>query len=129
LAGVLTGEWAAFSPGAVSVESLVALAYLTVIGSLVAFTTFGWLLRVAPLQFVATYAYVNPVVAVVLGVIVLNEALTARTIVAGIIIVFAVALIITTRGRMRAPARASRPAPDGAAVVAPPGEPARTSAG
>jgi drug/metabolite transporter (DMT)-like permease len=103
LVGLISGEWARFSPTAVSLDSLLALAYLTVIGSLLAFTTYGWLLRVAPLQFIATYAYVNPVVAVILGVLILNEPLTPRTLIAGAVIVFAVALIITARGRMRAP--------------------------
>ena len=120
--GLITGEWAGFNPAAVSGESIVAIAYLTVIGSLLAFTTYGWLLRVAPLQFIATYAYVNPVVAVILGVLILNEPLTPRTLVAGGIIVFAVALIITARGRMRAPAPAT-PAEEPRAVR-PAGEPA-----
>ena len=48
----------------ISPASLGALAYLTVVGSLVAFTAYGWLLRVAPLPLIATYAYVNPIVAV-----------------------------------------------------------------
>ena len=104
-AGLVTGEWQTFSPAAVSFDSLIALAYLTIIGSLLAFTTYGWLLRVAPLPFIATYAYVNPVVAVILGTVVLDEPLTPRTLVAGAVIVFAVALIITARGRMRAPSR------------------------
>ncbi len=52
---------------------------------------------------IATYAYVNPVVAVVLGALVRNETIDARTVVAGAVIVFAVALIVTARGRMRAP--------------------------
>ena len=51
--------------------------YLTVIGSLLAFTVYGWMLRVAPLPLVATYAYVNPVVAVILGAIVLGEPIDA----------------------------------------------------
>jgi drug/metabolite transporter (DMT)-like permease len=128
LVGLITGEWAAFSPAAVSLDSLLALAYLTVIGSLLAFTTYGWLLRVAPLQFIATYAYVNPVVAVILGVVILNEPLTPRTLIAGAVIVFAVALIITARGRMRAPDR-SASAEEDASRVRPAREPARTSAG
>ena len=83
--------------------------YLTVIGSLLAFTVFGWLLRVAPLPLVATYAYVNPVVAVILGALVLQEPIDARTVVAGAIIVFAVALIVTARGRDdRRPRRSDR---------------------
>ena len=58
---------ASFDVGVVSAESFLALLYLTVIGSLLAFTTYGWMLRVAPLPFVSTYAYVNPVIAVILG--------------------------------------------------------------
>jgi drug/metabolite transporter (DMT)-like permease len=107
IAGLVTGEWQRFVPTAISFDSLIALAYLTVIGSLLAFTTYGWLLRVAPLPLIATYAYVNPVVAVFLGTVVLAEPLTPRTLVAGVVIVFAVALIITARGRMRRPAEAS----------------------
>jgi drug/metabolite transporter (DMT)-like permease len=99
------GETSAFRPHAVSPESLAAFAYLTVIGSLVAFTAYVWLLRVAPLPLIATYAYVNPIVAVVLGAIVLQEPITPRTLVAGAVIIFAVALIITARGRMMSAAR------------------------
>jgi drug/metabolite transporter (DMT)-like permease len=87
----------------VSTGSFAAFLYLTVIGSLVAFTTFGWLIRVAPLPLVATYAYVNPVVAVVLGGLVLSEPIEPRTILAGAVIVGAVALIVTARSRMTAP--------------------------
>jgi drug/metabolite transporter (DMT)-like permease len=106
---LITGEPGRLQPVAISGESLVALAYLTVIGSLVAFTTYGWLLRIAPLPLIATYAYVNPIVAVILGWLVLAEPLTPRTVVAGAVIVFAVALIITARGRMRAPVTAPDP--------------------
>ncbi len=97
----VSGELPTFDPAAVSQASMVALLYLTVVGSLLAFTTFGWLLRVAPLPLVSTYAYVNPVVAVILGSIVLGEAIDVRTAVAGTVIVVAVALIITSRGRTR----------------------------
>lgn len=93
------GEVASFDPVAVTRESLVALVYLTIVGSLLAFTVFAWLLRVAPLTKVATYAYVNPIVAVILGAIVLDEPITPRTLVAGAVIVVAVALIVTARGR------------------------------
>ena len=58
------------------------------------------MVRVAPLPFVTTYAYVNPVVAVILGAIVLGEVIDPRTLVAGTIIIVAVALIVTARGRM-----------------------------
>ncbi len=109
---VTSGELSSFRLDAVSPASLEALVYLTGIGSLVAFTAYGWLLRVAPLPLIATYAYVNPVVAVILGAAVRNEPVDPRTLVAGAVIVFAVALIVTARGRMRAPrgAVASRPA-------------------
>jgi drug/metabolite transporter (DMT)-like permease len=101
--GAATGELARFDPTGISTESLAALAYLTAIGSLLAFTAYGWLLRVAPLPFISTYAYVNPVVAVILGAIVLQEPIEPRTLLAGAVIVGAVALIVTARGRMTAP--------------------------
>jgi drug/metabolite transporter (DMT)-like permease len=105
--GTLKGETSGFRLDAVSSESLLAFAYLTVIGSLVAFTAYVWLLRVAPLPLIATYAYVNPIVAVILGAIVLQEPITPRTLVAGAVIIFAVALIITARGRLMSAARRS----------------------
>jgi drug/metabolite transporter (DMT)-like permease len=92
----------------VSGESLAALAYLTLVGSILAFTVYGSLLRIAPLPLIATYAYVNPVVAVALGWVVLREPITPRTVVAGAIIVAAVAVIITARSRMAAPQGAAR---------------------
>jgi drug/metabolite transporter (DMT)-like permease len=101
--GGVTGEFAALDVGAISRESVLALLYLLVLGSLVAFTVYGWMLRVAPLPLVATYAYVNPVIAVILGAIVLDETIDSRTVVAGAVIVFSVALTVTARGRMSAP--------------------------
>jgi drug/metabolite transporter (DMT)-like permease len=103
LMAALAGEFGRFDPAAVSGASLVAFLYLTIIGSLLAFTAYGWLLRVAPLPLIATYAYVNPVVAVILGAIILDEAIDPRTVIAGAIIVGAVILIVTARGRMSAP--------------------------
>jgi drug/metabolite transporter (DMT)-like permease len=100
---LVSGELNSFRLDAVSTASIGALVYLTVIGSLLAFTAYGWLLRVAPLPLIATYAYVNPVVAVILGALVRHEPIDPRTLVAGAVIVFAVALIVTARGRMRAP--------------------------
>jgi drug/metabolite transporter (DMT)-like permease len=102
--GVFHGELGQLHLDAIAPDSIVALVYLTGIGSLLAFTTYGWLLRVAPLPWIATYAYVNPVVAVFLGTVVLGEPIEPRTLVAGAVIVTAVALIVTTRGRMRTPA-------------------------
>lgn len=106
LMSVATGEPSRFDAAAVSTESIAAFLYLTVIGSLLAFTTFGWMLRVAPLPLVATYAYVNPIVAVILGALILGEPIEPRTLVAGAIIVGAVALIVTARGRMTGPGTA-----------------------
>ena len=104
---IATGEPARFDPGAISGPSFAAFLYLTVIGSVLAFTTYGWMIRVAPLPLVATYAYVNPVIAVILGAIILSEPIEPRTIFAGAIIVGAVALIVTARGRMTAPGTAA----------------------
>ncbi|MBA3235745.1 MAG: EamA family transporter [Chloroflexi bacterium] len=108
LMAALAGEFGAFDPGAISVDSMIAFGYLTIAGSLVAFTAYGYLLRVAPLPLVSTYAYVNPVVAVILGALVLHEPIAPATAVAGVIIVVAVALLVTARGRMRS-ARADDP--------------------
>lgn len=112
---VAAGEPAGFQLDQVSASSIAAFAYLTVIGSILAFTTYGWLLRQAPLPLIATYAYVNPVVAVALGAIILHEPIDPRTLVAGAVIVAGVALIVTARGRMQRPrsAVAVAPTPDG----------------
>lgn len=100
-ASVATGELGRFSPAAVSTDSAWALLYLVVVGSLVGFTTYVWLLRVAPLSKIATYAYVNPVVAFILGALLLGEPISPRTVVAAVVIVAAVALIVTARSRSR----------------------------
>jgi len=107
---IATGE-----PGRVQVEtvspaSLAALAYLIGIGSLVGFTCYVWLVQNAPVTTIATYAYVNPVVAVALGAVILGEPVGPRTLVAGAVIVVAVALIIAAQGRGR---DAEPPPPEG----------------
>ena len=101
LAGAVRGE--RFDVDAVSGQSVAALAYLVVFGSLVAFTAYSWLLGVAPVSQVATYAYVNPVVAVLLGVLVAGEAVETVTLVGGAITVLAVAVVVGEEGR-KAPA-------------------------
>jgi drug/metabolite transporter (DMT)-like permease len=126
---VLTGELGRFRPEAVSASSLAGLAYLTVFGSLLAFNAYAWLLRNAPLSLVGTYAYVNPVVAVALGGLILAEPITPRTLVASAVIVAAVAMIVTARGRMARPATELAPvegsvAADGAGAASPAGPPA-----
>lgn len=84
-----------------SAASLLALLYLITIGSWVGFTSYVWLLRNARTSLVSTYAYVNPVVAVFLGWLVLDERITVRTFIAGAIIIAAVAIIISTGGTQR----------------------------
>ena len=89
-----SGELGAFSPEAVSPRSLVALAYLIVAGSLVGFSAYVFLLGATTPARVSTYAYVNPIVAVLLGWLVAGESVAPRTLVAAAVIVAAVALII-----------------------------------
>ncbi len=112
LAAAITGEAARFHPGAVSLRSLLACGYLIVFGSLVGFTAYGWLLREVPAARVSTYAYVNPVVAVVLGWALAGEPLSGRTLAAAAIIVTGVVLITTYQARHHVPA-AIRLAPGG----------------
>jgi drug/metabolite transporter (DMT)-like permease len=93
--GSITGEWARLDLAAVSRESWLGLLYLIGFGSMIGYTAYVWLLRHAPLSLVSTYAYVNPVVAVLLGWLIAGEPLTARTLLAAGIIVAAVVVITT----------------------------------
>jgi drug/metabolite transporter (DMT)-like permease len=90
VAGAAAGEHV----GTPSAESAWAWLYLVVIGSLVAYTSYTWLLRNAPIQLVSTYAYVNPVVAVILGAVILNESIGAATVLGTGVIVASVAAIV-----------------------------------
>ena len=110
VASVLRGELATFDPTAVSGRSLLALFYLISFGSLVAFTAYLWILRVATPARAATYAYVNPVVAVLLGWAFAGESLTARMAIAAAIIVGSVALIIQAGGERAEASQAKREA-------------------
>jgi drug/metabolite transporter (DMT)-like permease len=101
VAGLLRGEASLLRFDAFSTRSLIALAYLVTIGSWVGFTSYVWLLRNARTSLVSTYAYVNPVVAVFLGWLVLGETVTIRTFVAGAIVVIGIAIIISTGGAAR----------------------------
>lgn len=96
---VVSGELGRFHASAVSTHSMLAVLYLVVFGSLVGYCVYIWLLRVATPSSVSTYAYVNPVVAVFLGWLILAEPLTPRTLVAAAVIVGAVALITRGSGR------------------------------
>jgi drug/metabolite transporter (DMT)-like permease len=97
IAGAIHGEFASIHPERFSTASLLGLAYLVVFGSWVAFSAYVWLLRSAPISLVSTYAYVNPVVAVFLGWAFLSERITPRTVVAGAVILAAVALMLSAR--------------------------------
>lgn len=109
LAGTLTGEWSRFDLSQISTSSLLAFVYLTTFGSIIAFSAYVWLLGVTTPARAATYAYVNPVVAVFLGWALANEPLTLRTIVAAAIIVGAVVIINTYRDRQPTPVEAVAP--------------------
>lgn len=93
------GELGGFSFGAVSGRSWLALAYLVVFGSLVAFTAYVWLLGNAPVSVVSTYAYVNPAVAVLLGALLAGERLTGATLAGGLTVLAAVTVVVTAEGR------------------------------
>jgi drug/metabolite transporter (DMT)-like permease len=105
VAALASGELAAFRPERLTADSILATGYLTVVGSLVAFTAFVWVIRHAPLPLVTTYAFVNPVIAVFLGWLLLHEVVDAVQLVAGGVIVAGVALIILARGRMASTVR------------------------
>jgi drug/metabolite transporter (DMT)-like permease len=90
VAGAAAGEHI----GTPSGESAWAWVYLVVIGSLVAYTSYTWLLRNAPISQVSTYAYVNPVVAVILGALILNESVGIVTVLGTAVIVASVAVIV-----------------------------------
>jgi len=93
LIGLAAGEANDVDLGTISGRSWLALAYLVVMGSVVAFSAYVWLLHNAPISLVATYAYVNPVIAVLLGALILNEPITAAVVAGGAVIVLGVVLV------------------------------------
>lgn len=99
LLGVLRGE-----PGRLHLDQIhgsgwIALAYLVVFGSLLAYTAYSYLLANAPISLVGTYAYVNPAVAVFLGWLILSESLTWQILLGGAVIIVGVALVVTSERR------------------------------
>lgn len=114
LVGLAVGERFTFDYPA---RTWLALGYLVVFGSMVAYTSYVWLLANAPISLVATYAYVNPVVAVLLGWLVLSERVTGPVVVGGGVVVVAVALVITAERPRRKPLPET-PAPE--TVLRPP---------
>ena len=97
LAGVVTGETRRLHPSSMSILSLASFAYLVIIGAVVGYTAYIWLLRHCDPAKVATYAYVNPIVAVLLGAAFAGETLRMRTLVAAGLIIGSVALVITAQ--------------------------------
>jgi drug/metabolite transporter (DMT)-like permease len=108
---VPAGELSGLDVAAFSADSVAAFAYLVVAGSLVAFTAYAWLLQRAPISQVATYAYVNPVVAVVLGALVLDEQVGWPMLAGTALVLPAVAVIVRREAAAR---RAAGDAPDAA---------------
>jgi drug/metabolite transporter (DMT)-like permease len=110
--GLATGQAGKLTLAAVSARSLFSLGYLIIFGSLIGFTAYIWLLKATTPARVSTYAYVNPVVAVLLGWAFAGEPITLRTFLAAAVIVGAVALIIRYGARKEAgPVRAVVPEP------------------
>jgi drug/metabolite transporter (DMT)-like permease len=111
---LIKGELSGFSLELVSTRSWLALGYLIAFGSLIGFVSYGWLLHNAPISLVSTYAYVNPVVAVLLGNWLADEPLNGRILLAAAIIIGSVLLINSAR---HAPAkvktRSLQAVPDG----------------
>jgi drug/metabolite transporter (DMT)-like permease len=98
-ASLLIGEPRRFHPEAISTLSLGAFAYLVLIGAIVGFTAYIWLLRRCDPAKVATYAYVNPIVAVLLGAAFAGERLSSRSLIAAAVIIGSVAVVITAQQR------------------------------
>jgi len=98
----LKGEWGHFHLGAVGRDGWTALVYLIVFGSFAGFGSYVYLLKHATAARVSTYAFVNPLVAVLLGTLFAHEALAARTLAAAALIVCAVAAVVLGTGKRRA---------------------------
>lgn len=99
LVGLGQGEAATLDLAAISGRSWTAFTYLVIFGSLVGFSTFVWLIKHSTPARVSTYAYVNPIVAVLLGWLILHEPVTFRTIVASIVIVAAVVIVTSEKNK------------------------------
>jgi drug/metabolite transporter (DMT)-like permease len=110
--GSLLGEWSGFQLANVSLESWAGLAYLVVFGSGIGFVAYTWLLRNAPTATVSTYAYVNPVVAILLGTLVLHEPLETIEIISAAVIIAGVVLITSAKA-LTARKRFVNPPPGG----------------
>ena len=99
LFGTITGEWATFDIAAISFNSWLALGYLIVFGAVVAFTAYSWLMTNTTPAIMSTYAYVNPMIAVLLGWLIAGEEMNAVMLVGTAIVVGSVVLITSNKGR------------------------------
>jgi drug/metabolite transporter (DMT)-like permease len=97
----LSAQFSGFHLSEITRSSWLGFLYLLVVGSFVGFSCYLWLLRNVRTSLVSTYAYVNPVVALALGVVVLNETIAGREFVAGVVILASVALIVSSGGLHR----------------------------
>ena len=104
-AALALGDWSELSRDAFAVDSVAAWLYLVLIGSLVGFTAYAWLLRVAPISLVVTHQYVNPLVAIALGMLVLGERPNPASLAGALLVVAAVYVAV----RAESP-RTTRPA-------------------
>jgi drug/metabolite transporter (DMT)-like permease len=111
IAGIFLGEVRSLHLAAVSTRSWLALGYLVLFGSMVGFTAYIYILKKSTATRVATYAFVNPVVALFLGWLLVGEAITLRTVVAAVVILTAVLLVISAPHRRPAQAQACVPEP------------------
>jgi drug/metabolite transporter (DMT)-like permease len=108
------GEYGDLGSGTFTLDSTLAWAYLVVMGSLVGFSAYAWLLRVAPISLVVTHQYVNPLVAIALGVVFLGERPSAWTLAGAALIIAAVYVAIKSEfTRRSSPSETRRPAPAG----------------
>jgi drug/metabolite transporter (DMT)-like permease len=109
--GLATGEASGIHADSFATKPVIAFVYLVLVGSLIAFSAYAWLLKNVRISIVSTYAFVNPVVAVALGTMFLNEPIGWTTIVAGAAIVVAVVLIVTARAPAQRAVAGAAPEP------------------
>jgi len=103
LFGTLVGDWGHLHWSAVSARSLFGLVYLILAGSLIGFVAYAWLLRNVSVSLASTYAYVNPLIAILLGAWLADETLTARTWLAALVIIASVIIINTAQPKAPQP--------------------------
>ncbi|HKF86697.1 MAG TPA: EamA family transporter [Propionibacteriaceae bacterium] len=116
--GLARGEGVPGQLGVLPASTWFAFGYLVVVGSMIAYTAYAWLLQNAPISLTSTYAYVNPAVAVLLGAVILSEPVTGVVLIGGGLAILGVALVVTAEPpRTAAPRPAVTPAPSSAAAA------------